>query len=150
MPKFRANVGLAVLDREGRVLLLRRADHPDAWQMAQGGIKGGEAPADAAWRELAEETGLGPGEVELELVMDHWLGYELPEAMRSKKTGRGQVQLWHVFRLGDQDAAVAPGHEFTAFRWADWDDAVTGAVAFRQPIYRQVRAFVAAADGKSA
>jgi putative (di)nucleoside polyphosphate hydrolase len=144
VPKFRANVGLAVVNREGRVLLLRRADHPDAWQMPQGGIEGGEAPADAAWRELAEETGLGPGDVELSLVMDHWLGYELPEPMRSKKTGRGQVQLWHVFRLGGPDAGVTPGHEFTAFRWADWDDAVAGAIAFRQPIYRQVRAFISA------
>jgi putative (di)nucleoside polyphosphate hydrolase len=141
--RFRANVGLAVLDAAGRVLLLRRADHPEAWQLPQGGLEPGETPAAAAWRELAEETGLSKADVELETVMDHWLGYELPEQMRSGKTGRGQVQLWHVFRLTRPDATVTPGPEFLeGSRWADWDDAIANAVWFRQPIYRQVRDFV--------
>jgi putative (di)nucleoside polyphosphate hydrolase len=139
---FRANVGLAVLNPEGKVLLLRRADHPDAWQMPQGGIEQGESATAAAWRELAEETGLQPADAELRQVMDHWLGYELPEPMRSAKTGLGQVQLWHVFRLTGPQATVTPGTEFTDYRWADWEEAITNAVWFRQPIYRQVRDFV--------
>ncbi len=144
MTKFRANVGLAVTNPGGEVLLLRRADHPDAWQMPQGGIEHGEEPSAAAWRELAEETGLGPGDVELRRVMDVWLGYELPEPLRTKKTGRGQVQLWHHFGLTGPAARVAPGHEFTAARWADWDEAIAQVVAFRRAIYRQVRDFVRA------
>jgi putative (di)nucleoside polyphosphate hydrolase len=139
---FRANVGLAVLDTTGRVLLLRRADHPDAWQLPQGGIEPGETPTAAAWRELAEETGLSAAHVQLGNVMGHWLAYELPDRMRSAKTGRGQVQLWHVFRLTDPDAKVKPGREFVEARWADWDDAIAGAVEFRQPVYSQVRDFV--------
>jgi putative (di)nucleoside polyphosphate hydrolase len=135
---FRANVGLAVLNPEGKVLLLRRADHPDAWQMPQGGIEEGESATTAAWRELAEETGLRAADAELRQVMDHWLGYELPEPMRSAKTGLGQVQLWHVFRLTGPQATVTPGIEFTEYRWADWEDAINHAVWFRQPIYRQV------------
>jgi putative (di)nucleoside polyphosphate hydrolase len=140
--RFRANVGLAVLDPAGKVLLLRRADHPEAWQLPQGGLEPGETPAAAAWRELAEETRLSAADVALEMVMDHWLGYELPERMRSGKTGRGQVQLWHVFRLTRHDVEVEPGTESIESRWADWDDAIANAVAFRQPIYRQVRDFV--------
>jgi putative (di)nucleoside polyphosphate hydrolase len=140
--RFRANVGLAVVDPAGKVLLLRRSDHPEAWQLPQGGLEPGETPAAAAWRELAEETGLSAADTELIMVMDHWLGYELPERMRSGKTGRGQVQLWHVFRLTRPDVEVKPGPEFTEPRWADWDDAIANAVPFRQPIYRQVRDFV--------
>jgi putative (di)nucleoside polyphosphate hydrolase len=140
--KFRANVGLAVVDAAGKVLLLRRADHPEAWQLPQGGLEPGETPTAAAWRELAEETGLSAANTELIMVMDHWLGYELPEQMRSGKTGRGQVQLWHVFRLTRHDAEVKPGTESIESRWADWDDAIANAVVFRQPIYRQVRDFV--------
>jgi putative (di)nucleoside polyphosphate hydrolase len=139
---FRANVGLAVLDVAGMVLLLRRADHPDAWQLPQGGLEGEETPMDAAWRELAEETGLSAADAELDKVMDYWLGYELPEHMRSAKTGRGQVQLWHIFRLTRADAVVSPGIEFTTYRWANWGDAIANAVPFRQPIYRQVLDFV--------
>ncbi|HKE97884.1 MAG TPA: NUDIX domain-containing protein [Actinomycetes bacterium] len=140
--RFRGNVGLVVLDPLGRVLLLRRADHPDAWQLPQGGVEPGETPAAAARRELLEETGLRDADVRLSDTMPYWLGYELPEPMRSAKTGRGQVQLWHVFRLTHPDATVTPGREFTQARWADWNDAISGAVAFRKPIYRQVREFV--------
>ena len=63
--------------------------------------------------------------------MDYWLGYELPEHLRSAKTGRGQVQLWHIFRLTRADPRVTPGTEFTAYRWTDWDDAIANAVPFR-------------------
>jgi putative (di)nucleoside polyphosphate hydrolase len=139
---FRGNVGLAVLNPAGNVLVLRRADHPEAWQLPQGGLESGETPTGAAWRELVEETGLTAADTELVGVMDHWLGYELPEQLRSEKTGRGQVQLWHIFHLTHDDAAVTPGDEFTAHRWKDWEDVIAGAVPFRQPVYRQVRDFV--------
>jgi putative (di)nucleoside polyphosphate hydrolase len=142
MTTFRANVGLAVLDSDGRVLVLRRVDHPEAWQLPQGGLEPGETLTGAAWRELVEETGLTAANTELGSVMDCWLGYELPEQLRSEKTGRGQVQLWHVFHLTHSDAPVTPGEEFTAHRWTDWDDAIADAVPFRQPIYRLVRDFV--------
>ena len=38
---------------------------PGSWQLPQGGLEKAERPLDAAWRELGEETGLGPGDVEL-------------------------------------------------------------------------------------
>jgi 8-oxo-dGTP pyrophosphatase MutT (NUDIX family) len=45
------------------VLVLRRGPHgrcPHAWETIHGHITAGEAPADAAVRELEEETGLAP------------------------------------------------------------------------------------------
>ena len=62
---FRANVGVAVARDDGRVLALERIDQLDRWQMPQGGLNVGEEPADAALRELQEETGLRPQHVEL-------------------------------------------------------------------------------------
>lgn len=51
---------IAVVLREGRTLLVRRANPPDAglWGFPGGKIDHGETVADAAVRELLEETGV--------------------------------------------------------------------------------------------
>jgi putative (di)nucleoside polyphosphate hydrolase len=139
---FRAGVGMVVLDPAGRVLILERDDHPGSWQFPQGGIEADEDPPIAMWRELAEEVGLTPHEVELVAELPEWLGYELPEELRSAKTGRGQVHRWFVLRslsgeprvdLGGPDRA-----EFRAHRWIAMSEAVEAVVSFRQPVYRHL------------
>jgi 8-oxo-dGTP pyrophosphatase MutT (NUDIX family) len=44
-------------------LTLRRATgrSPGSWEAVHGHIEGGERPAETAWREVIEETGLTPG-----------------------------------------------------------------------------------------
>ena len=50
----------ALLEREGRLLLLRRADAPfrDCWNLPAGYVEADESPAAAVVREAYEETGL--------------------------------------------------------------------------------------------
>jgi len=54
--------GVALVDTRGWLLLQERDEQapvdPDRWSMVGGGIEEGESDADAAVRELAEETGL--------------------------------------------------------------------------------------------
>ena len=52
-----ASVSVALRDREGRVLLARHSEG-GAWLLPGGAIEPAEAPADAAVREMFEETGL--------------------------------------------------------------------------------------------
>lgn len=49
---FRPNVGICVVNRDGKVWAAQRLDDPvpDSWQMPQGGIDPGETPEQAAVR----------------------------------------------------------------------------------------------------
>ncbi|NIR60388.1 MAG: dihydroneopterin triphosphate diphosphatase [Gammaproteobacteria bacterium] len=55
------SVLVVVFTREGEVLLLRRREPPGFWQSVTGSLGWNETPAQAARRELEEETGLEPG-----------------------------------------------------------------------------------------
>ena len=63
---YRPNVGIALFNAAGRVLIGRRFrdDGPEIilpgleWQMPQGGIDADENPREAVMRELWEETGV--------------------------------------------------------------------------------------------
>ena len=52
-----AGVSMIARDLEGRILLVRHSYGPNAWYFPGGGIRKGEAPEEAAGRELKEETG---------------------------------------------------------------------------------------------
>ena len=137
---FRAGVGAVIIDGRGLVLALERTGIAGAWQFPQGGLKRGEEPKDAVYREIAEETGIGGRELELLETSPEPQAYELPQEARSGKTGRGQVQYWFLFRfLGDESVInVERGGEFRAWLWLPFPELLKGTVEFRRPVYRRL------------
>jgi putative (di)nucleoside polyphosphate hydrolase len=148
---YRACVGIMLLDRDGRVWIGRRHHAPGEpegpgawWQMPQGGVDAQEDTAEAALRELAEETGIRSVEILAESA--HWYRYDLPANLRPKAWGgrwRGQRQKWFLMRFTGDDAEVAferPGHtaEFDAWRWAEIGELVRLIVPFKRAVYAQV------------
>ncbi|PRX08174.1 UNVERIFIED_ORG: putative (di)nucleoside polyphosphate hydrolase [Martelella mediterranea] len=151
---YRPNVGVMILNREGKVWLGRRLSEgnsesdgsPQLWQMPQGGIDPGEKPFEAAKRELYEETGIKT--VEFLGESKGWINYDLPEHLIGiglKGKFRGQTQRWFAFRfLGDDsEIAIDPppeGHEreFDAWQWTDIDELPKLIVAFKRAVYDQV------------
>ena len=70
----RVDVALAVPVREGRVMVARRSAGlhlAGSWEFPGGKIHDHETPAEAAQRELAEETGLGAHVLEPLVVVVH-------------------------------------------------------------------------------
>jgi len=148
---MRPGVGVVVLRDDGRVFVGRRIRRvaTEVWQFPQGGVDKGEAPFDAALRELQEETGIEPAKVELVAELPEPVEYELPPDLdkppRWAKRYRGQRQHWYAlrFRGTDDDIDLATHHpEFDAFRWVPLADAVGMAVEFKREVYAAVgRAF---------
>lgn len=142
---FRAGVVLVVRRENGDLLAFERLDVPGAWQLPQGGLDENEEPLEAAWRELAEETGLGTEDVRLVHELAEWIAYEWPAEIRPRvKDGRhrrGQIQKWYLFGVvPDREIVPRPdGVEFGAWRWMSPRDLIAGLPEFRRDCY--ARAF---------
>jgi putative (di)nucleoside polyphosphate hydrolase len=144
-PGYRPGVGLLLFNRAGDAFVAQRLDMPsDAWQMPQGGIDAGEAPEDAALRELKEETGTDRAEI-VSATRD-WHRYDLPADLARSLWGgkyRGQAQKWFALRfLGDDsDIDIATDEpEFSAWKWAPLAALPGLIVPFKRPLYRAVLA----------
>lgn len=138
---FRAGVVAVVSNSHGQILAFERSDVANAWQLPQGGIEVGERPEVAVWRELGEETGLGPTEVEL--VGEHpvWMVYEFPDHVRSAGKRLGQAQRWFTFAARSDDVIPTPdGVEFVSWRWVEPAWLIERVVGFRSDVYRAVLA----------
>ena len=142
---YRDNVGVMLINDEGRIFVGRRIDSDSpAWQMPQGGIDAGEKPRKAALRELHEETGVSRDLVEFVAKAPDWLTYDLPPELLGKVWGgryRGQRQRWFLFRfLGrDDQIDIATEHpEFNRWRWIGADEMLESIVPFKRPVYEQV------------
>ena len=143
---YRPNVGAVLFNRDGLVLVARRADFPNAegapggWQMPQGGIDDDEDPRGAVLRELAEEIGTDRAEI----IGEHpaWMTYDLPPELLGRALGgryRGQRQRWFALRFLGTDQEIRldadPDPEFDAWRWVHLAELPALAVPFKRDIY---------------
>lgn len=142
---YRPCVGVMLINSAGLIFAGQRIDtQAPAWQMPQGGVDEGEAPREAALRELGEEIGVSPDLVEVIAETPAPLTYDLPhELVPNIWNGRyrGQSQHWFLMRFLGCDTQIniaLPNAEFSCWRWIGADEMLAVIVPFKRAIYRQV------------
>jgi putative (di)nucleoside polyphosphate hydrolase len=113
-------------------------------QFPQGGIHEQESSDAALYRELREEIGLNPEDVEVLACTKGWLKYRLPKRM--VRTGNqpiciGQKQKWYLLRLIGPAKHIqfhrGPRPEFDDWRWVSYWYPLGQVVPFKRDVYRR-------------
>jgi len=99
--------GAVVRDQDGRLLLIRRAHAPSMglWSVPGGRVEAGETPAQAAAREVLEETGL---HVDVERLL---------------ATVQIGDYLVHDFAAVVRGGTLQAGDDASEVRWCSFEDA---------------------------
>ena len=143
---YRPNVGIILLNHRNEVFWGKRVKQ-HSWQFPQGGIKHGESPEQAMFRELYEEIGLKPEHVKIVARTREWLRYDVPDQwIRRDLRGnyRGQKQIWFLLRMMARDCDVclrrSEKPEFDAWRWHDYWVPLDAVIEFKRDVYQQALA----------
>ena len=140
---YRPNVGIILCNWRNEVFWGKRV-REHSWQFPQGGIKHGETPVQAMYRELGEEIGLLPAHVRILGRTRNWLRYEVPQHWIKREWRghyRGQKQIWFLLRLIGRDSDVSlrtcEHPEFDAWRWNDYWVPLETVIEFKRDVYQQ-------------
>ncbi len=140
---LRKCVGITLLNHEKKIWCGERIDHPGSFQMPQGGVEDNETDLDAAYRELSEETGIAPQDIEL-----IYQATEKYDALWPKEIAdniwdarfRGQRYQWFLFKLVNTDTTnINTSHpEFRSYQWLPPAEVIENIVNFKKDMYKKV------------
>ena len=138
---YRPNVGIILLNPQNEVWWGKRV-REHSWQFPQGGIKFGETPEQAMYRELEEEVGLRAEHVRVIGRTRDWLRYEVPDRFIKRDVRghyRGQKQIWFLLRMVGRDCDVnlrlSEHPEFDAWRWHEYWVPLDVVIEFKRDVY---------------
>ena len=138
---FRANVGIILANDDNKLMLGGRVG-AKGWQFPQGGMLEDEEPEQAMFRELHEEVGLRPEDVDVLGMTDDWLRYRLPDKFirrHSMPLCIGQKQRWFILRLATDEGRVrfdcGDKPEFDRIRWVPFWRPVNEVIYFKRRVY---------------
>lgn len=140
---FRPNVGIILLNAQNEVWWGKRV-REHSWQFPQGGIKYGETPEQAMYRELEEEIGLRAEHVKIVGRTRDWLRYEVPDHFIKREIRghyRGQKQIWFLLRMcardNDVNLRLTDHPEFDAWRWHEYWVPLDVVIEFKRDVYQR-------------
>lgn len=138
---YRYGVGIILVNDNRQVFFAKRIGML-AWQFPQGGMLENETPEQTMYRELKEEVGLNPEDVEILACTRRWLRYRLPSRLvrhYSKPLCVGQKQKWFLLRLANPhaefDLHMDKDPEFDSWAWISYWHPLRHVVAFKRRVY---------------
>lgn len=144
-PREEVSAGGIVFRRDGdRTFYLLIRDSYRNWGFPKGHLEEGEAPADAALREVGEETGLSALELRAPVEVIDW---------EFRFRGRRIHKTCHFFLIETPDRRTEPlrAEGITACRWASFEQAER-MIAYdnARAVLRQAQALLVARHGADA
>jgi putative (di)nucleoside polyphosphate hydrolase len=140
---YRPNVGIILVNWKNEVFWGKRVNQ-HSWQFPQGGIKSGESPEEAMFRELREEVGLASEHVRILGRTRGWLRYDVPDQWIKREwrgNYKGQKQIWYLLKLVGRDSDVSlrasSRPEFDAWRWNSYWVPLESVIEFKREVYRR-------------
>lgn len=138
---YRYGVGIILVNEKRKVFFAKRIGMV-AWQFPQGGMLTNETPEQTMYRELKEEIGLNPQDVEIIASSKRWLRYRLPSRLvrhYTKPLCIGQKQKWFLLRLANPQAKIDlhdnDDPEFDEWAWVPYWSPLRQVVAFKRRVY---------------
>lgn len=141
---YRYGVGIILINDKRQVFLAKRIGMV-AWQFPQGGMKETETPEETMYRELKEEIGLNPEDVQVLASSRRWFRYKLPSRLvrhHTKPVCIGQKQKWFLLQLTGQENRIdlrgAGSPEFDDWSWVPYWHPLKQVVRFKRRVYVMV------------
>jgi putative (di)nucleoside polyphosphate hydrolase len=131
---FRKNVAAVIVDDKGLILVGKRTDVADAWQLPQGGVDKDENEQDAVLREVFEETGIQPHFLNV-VKKTSVIRYLFPPEIRKGMKFDGQEQIYFLIKIVGPGWSLERSDEFSDFEWLDQNEVVKRAVEFKKNSY---------------
>jgi dATP pyrophosphohydrolase len=110
------SVLVVVHTRDGKVLVMERAEPRGFWQSVTGSLREGESAEQAAWRELREETGFQRGQL---IDCQHTNTFPILPAWRHRYAPDVLENTEYVFRFELGESATPKLNEAEHVR-AEW------------------------------
>ncbi|MEW8221813.1 MAG: dihydroneopterin triphosphate diphosphatase [Candidatus Thiodiazotropha taylori] len=118
------SVLVVVYTQAGQVLMMRRVRPKHFWQSVTGSLKWGESAAQAARRELYEETGILAGNRLVDLHQQ--VSFPILPAWRARyaATAHTNIEHWFALQLPSRRLPRLQAAEHSEYRWVSSERAL--------------------------